>query len=59
MATAVRATAAGGAALVYVIYHFLPDLAALALVLGALTTIALRLSSRWLGLRLPMPRAGG
>jgi uncharacterized membrane protein YeiH len=50
--------AAAGAALVYAIYRFLPDLAALALVLGALTTIALRLSSRWLGLRLPMPRIG-
>ncbi|MCV5246530.1 TRIC cation channel family protein, partial [Escherichia coli] len=50
--------AAGGAAVVYAIYRFLPDLAALALVLGSLTTIALRLSSRWLGLRLPTPRVG-
>jgi uncharacterized membrane protein YeiH len=48
--------AAAGAALVYAIYHFLPNLAALALLLGALSTIALRLSSRWLGLRLPAPR---
>jgi uncharacterized membrane protein YeiH len=48
--------AAAGAALVYAIYHFLPNLVALALLLGALSTIALRLSSRWLGLRLPAPR---
>lgn len=37
------------------IYTFLPAYSALAVVLGTLVTIGLRLSSRWLGLRLPTP----
>ncbi|WP_276959122.1 trimeric intracellular cation channel family protein [Allomeiothermus silvanus] len=45
--------AAGGAIVVFLLYPLSPDLA---LLIGALTTIALRLSSRWLGLRLPTPR---
>ncbi|MCX7600460.1 MAG: TRIC cation channel family protein [Meiothermus sp.] len=48
--------ASGGAAVVFLIYTFLPAYSALAVVLGALVTIGLRLSSRWLGLRLPAPR---
>lgn len=44
-----------GAAVVFLIYTFLPSYAALAVILGALVTIGLRLSSRWLGLRLPTP----
>lgn len=47
--------ASGGAAVVFLIYTFLPAYSALAVVLGALVTIGLRLSSRWLGLRLPTP----
>jgi len=48
--------ASAGALVVFVIYKFFPSLAALAIVLGAATAIALRLSSRWLGLGLPPPR---
>lgn len=48
--------AAAGAATVYVIYFFFPALSALSVLLGAAVTISLRLSSRWLGLRLPTPR---
>jgi len=48
--------ASGGAALVFLIYTFIPAYSALAVVLGALVTIALRLSSRWLGLQLPTAR---
>ncbi|MDT7919802.1 MAG: TRIC cation channel family protein [Meiothermus sp.] len=48
--------ASGGAALVFLIYTFIPAYSALAEVLGALVTIALRLSSRWLGLQLPTAR---
>ncbi len=48
--------AAGGAAVVFLVYTFLPFYSALAVVLGALVAIALRLSSRWLGLGLPGPR---
>ncbi|GIW25501.1 trimeric intracellular cation channel family protein [Meiothermus sp.] len=48
--------ASGGAAVVFLIYTFVPTYSALAVVLGALVTIGLRLSSRWLGLGLPAPR---
>lgn len=48
--------AAGGALLVFVIYSWLPQYSALAVLLGAALTLGLRLSSRWLGLRLPTPR---
>ncbi|WP_337868026.1 TRIC cation channel family protein [Meiothermus sp.] len=47
--------ATAGAAVVFLIYTFIPAYSALAIVLGALVTIGLRLSSRWLGLRLPTP----
>lgn len=47
--------ATAGAAVVFLIYTFIPAYSALAIVLGALATIGLRLSSRWLGLRLPTP----
>lgn len=47
--------ATAGAAVVFLIYTFVPAYSALAIVLGALATIGLRLSSRWLGLRLPTP----
>lgn len=47
--------ATAGAAVVFLIYTFIPVYSALAIVLGALVTIGLRLSSRWLGLRLPTP----
>ncbi len=49
--------ATAGAAVVFLIYTFIPVYSALAIVLGALVTMGLRLSSRWLGLRLPTPRA--
>ena len=48
--------AAAGAATLYMIYFFFPTLSALSVLLGAAVTISLRLSSRWLGLRLPTPR---
>lgn len=48
--------ATAGAAVVFLIYTFVPLYSALAIVLGALVTIGLRLSSRWLGLRLPTPK---
>ncbi len=47
--------ATAGAAVVFLIYTFIPAYSALAIVLGALVTVGLRLSSRWLGLRLPSP----
>jgi len=49
--------ASAGAAVVFLIYTFAPAYSALAVVLGALVTVGLRLSSRWLGLRLPTPRS--
>jgi uncharacterized membrane protein YeiH len=45
--------AAGGALVVFLLYNLSAEWA---LVLGAATTVGLRLSSRWLGLRLPTPR---
>jgi uncharacterized membrane protein YeiH len=47
--------ATAGAAVVFLIYTFFPVYSALAILLGVLVTIGLRLSSRWLGLRLPSP----
>jgi uncharacterized membrane protein YeiH len=45
--------AAGGALVVFLLYWVSSDWA---LVLGAATTVGLRLSSRWLGLGLPTPK---
>ncbi len=45
--------AAAGALVVYLLYGVDPGLS---LVAGALTTLLLRFGSRWLGLRLPVPR---
>lgn len=49
--------AATGAAVVFAVPTFAPDLLPFALLLGAGVTVALRMASRFLGLRLP--RAGG
>lgn len=48
--------AAGGAAAVFLIYKWTPQYSTEAILVGAILTIALRLSSRWLGLRLPTPQ---
>lgn len=45
--------AAAGALVVFASYRLNTDLA---LIAGVLTTLTLRLSSRWLGLKLPVPR---
>jgi uncharacterized membrane protein YeiH len=48
--------AAGGAGAVFVIIKAIPEIAGWAVLLGAWVTMALRFSSRWLGVRLPDPR---
>lgn len=47
------ASAAAGALVVFASYRLNTDLA---LIAGVLTTLTLRLGSRWLGLKLPVPR---
>ena len=47
--------AAAGALVVFLVYTFFPQLSALAVLLGVITTIGLRFSSRWLGIGLPDP----
>ncbi len=48
--------AAGGAMVVFLIYRWVPHYSTLAILIGALVAVALRLSSCWLGLRLPTPQ---